>query len=106
MASVGRVIGRDQIERAILQSLDDSIPIPGGSQGRIHLGVSAVSFDRFIGKGEVMRAGLGGDLDSTLFAGADQIDRAGSADMLDVDSSFGLLRKDQIARDHNLLGGG
>ena len=54
----------------------------------------------------MVRAGLGRDADAAPLALADQLDRAGGRDVLDVEPAAGDLGQADVAGDHDVLGGG
>jgi hypothetical protein len=101
---VGRVIGRDGIERAVRQTGAAGVAIFGGAQRRRNLGVGVVAGSRFVGERQVMRRRFGRDADSPLPRLPDQIHGAPGGHVGHVQVGARDLRQDQVSRDVGDLG--
>ena len=103
---VGRVIGDEQINRAVGEPLLQRFDISRSAQRRIHLRIRVVAFDRIFGERDVVRADFRRHVDAALLAPPDELDRALRAEMAQVDVSTGALGEENVANDVNLLGFG
>src|SRR5437762_199057 len=105
---MGRMVGRDGVNGAVEQALHQSIDVGQGAQRRVDLAVGVVgaALDPFVGEGQVVGRDFGGDADAATFAGAHDVDAAGGTDVGDVDVCASGFSQGDVARDHDLLGGG
>ena len=81
---VRRVVGRDDVDRAVLYGLDHRKAVLLAAQRRVHAVVRVVLFERFIGQKQVVRCGLRRHLYATGFGITDERRRGCRADMADV----------------------
>ena len=74
------------------------------AQRRVHLeAVRVEAADLLVGEAEVVRAGLGADLHPGGLGGADDLDRLGGGEVLDVDAGVLVGGEGGVAGDHRRL---
>ena len=100
------MVGGDGVDGAVLESGDDGLHILLGPQGGIDAGYGALGEDLILGEGEVLGAGLTGDVDALLLELPDDVHTAGGGDVADVDGGPRLLGEHGVPHDHQLLGDG
>ena len=100
-----RVVGGDDIDRAILETLDDRFLILSGAQRWVHLELRIVALDAVIGERDVVGGGLGRDFYPARFGAADQVDGVLRRDVLQMNVGAGVGRKDGVAGDDQVLSG-
>ena len=84
--------------------LDQRLAVGLGAQRRVHLEAARVeAADLLVGEAEVVRAGLGADLDPGGLGGADDLDRLGGGEVLDVDAGVLVGGEGGVAGDHRRL---
>src|SRR5688572_19031099 len=71
-----RVVGRDQVDRAITNRLADRLHVLFGTQRWVHLRVRIVPFDRILGERQVMRTRFRSNADPALLTPPDELHRA------------------------------
>lgn len=106
VVAVGGVVGDEAVDRAVAQAGEAGVDIGAGAEGRIHLEIRVVGRACVLGQEQVMRADLGGDAGAVALGPADQLDRAGGADVGDVVAAGGLARETDVALGHDFLGRG
>ena len=99
----GMVAGQDR-DGAVGDAGDDLVDVGRGPQWRIHLEIGVEGLEPLVGQGDVMRADLGGDRHSSAAGITQQTDTARGADVLAVDGMSGLLGKQDVPRDDEILG--
>ena len=105
VVGVGRVVGGDAVDHALLERLPQGGDVRRLAQRRVHLGVRVVGLAGVIGEREVVRRHLGGDADPLLFGAPDQLHRPARRHVAQVDVPAGELRQQDIALHHDFLGG-
>ena len=98
------MIGRNDIDGAILHAFDEGQTVFLGAQRRIHLEICVVGRERFIGQPHMMRHRFGGDVDFALFRPTDQLNRILRRDVLHVDMRPRISRKNDVTRDDQIFG--
>ena len=101
-----RVIGRDEIDRAVAHRLLQRVDVVRRAQRRIHLRVRVVAFDRVFGERDVMRTHLGRHVDVPILAPANELDRSTRAHVAQVNVSTGAPSEEDVADRHDLFGFG
>ena len=101
---VRRVVGGDALDRAVAEAGDQRLAVGLGAQRRVHLEALRVeAADLLVGQAEVVRAGLGADLDPGRLGGGDRLDRLGGGEVLDVDAGVLVAGEGGVAGDHRRL---
>ena len=100
------MVGGDGVDGAVLQPLDDGLHILLRAQGRVDPGHGPLLQDLVLGEGEVLGAGLAGDVDPLLLELPDDVHAARGGDVADVDRAAGLLGQHGVPHHHQLLGDG
>ena len=88
---MGRVVGRNRVERAVAQALDNRLNVLGGSQRWVHSVIRVALQKLVFRERKVMRRGLGGHLNSAVFCVADKRNARLCADVADVNRN--ILRR-------------
>ena len=101
---VRRVIGRDEIDRAVRHRLLQRRDVVRGAQRRVHLRVRVVALDRVFRERDVMRTDLRRHVDAALLPPANQLDRSARAHVAEVDVPAGAPREEDVADRHDLFG--
>ena len=70
---VGRVVGDDDIQRAVGQGLPHRLAVACASKRRIHLGVGVVVAHSLVGQREVVGRGFRRDPHAARFGGPDDV---------------------------------
>jgi len=105
---VWRMIGRDRVDAAIGESLQQCVAIGGFPQRRIHLDVRIVAHRRgeqLIRQREVMRCDFAGDPNATCFADSHGVERSSDAHMCDMHVPARELREGDVTLRHDGLRG-
>ena len=101
---VRSVVGRDALDRAVAKALDQRLAVALGAQRRVHLeAVGVEAADLIVGEAEVMRAGLGADRHPGGLGAANDLDRLGRGEVLDVDPGVLVGGEGGVAGDHRRL---
>ena len=100
------MIGANHVDRAILESGDDGIHVILCPQGWIHLGAGVEITAGFLSQGEIVWAGLTSHFHTTSLSLADQFDRAGCAQMGQMDRQTNIFGNQNIPGNHDLLSNG
>ena len=100
-----RVVGRNHVDRAVLQSVDQRPAVVLGAQRRIHARVDAVIQNVLLRHAQMMRCDLGMDVRTQLFARTDQLHRKCRAEMLERNAGARAQRQRDVARHHAFLRG-
>ena len=101
---VRRVIGRDAVDRAVAQTLDERLPVRLGGQRRAHLEARRIEAEHLlVGQQQVVRRRLGGDVDAPVARAAHLLDRLLDVQVADVQRPALVLGDAQIAGDHRRL---
>ena len=103
---MGRVVGRDAVDGAVGERLDHRLDVALGAEGRGHLGVRVVGLHRVVRQQQVMRRDLGRHAHAARLGVPQHAHRPGRRDVGDVEMRAGQLRQHDVARNHDLLGGG
>jgi hypothetical protein len=98
------VVGGEHLDSVVLEARDDRLDVAPGAQGGVHLVVRVEGAEPLVGQGEMVRARLGRHAHPAPLAFADQLDRAGRRDVLDMEPAAGDLGQADVARDHDVLG--
>ena len=101
---VRSVVGRDDIDRAVGESLAQGGDVLVPAQGRVDLEAGIVAAGKMLGEQEMMRGDLGRDLHTPRLRPADDLDAAGGRDMAHVQAGADVLGEQHVARDDRLLG--
>ena len=99
-----RVVGRDDVDAAVLQARQHRVAIGRLAQRRIHLHVRVVGDRRpqhLVGEHEVVRRHLARDLRAARFAVADGVERLARAHVRDVHDALGQLGECDVAQRHD-----
>ena len=75
MGRMGRVVGRDGIQRAVFETFDNCQLIGVSAERRRHFGVGIVAVAGFVGQRDILRAGLGGNWCAERFGMTDNLRR-------------------------------
>ena len=96
---VGRMVGGQQIDRAVGDGCDGGLAVRFGAQRRVHFGQSAVLKQRLVVQCDVMRRGLAGDRKSFGLGFADGVEGDRGADVLEVHVHAGFAGHVNVAFD-------
>src|SRR5262249_695207 len=99
-----RVIGGDDVQRTVLETIDKGMEVGLRPERRRHLEIAIEGAETSVGEGEMMRASLAGDADASLFGSSDQIDTPGRGDVEDMKPTSGKFRQFNVAVDHDFFG--
>ena len=97
------VIGRDAVDHAASQPLDQRLAVALGAQRRVHLHARVEAADVALGQAEVVRRGLAGHLEAALLRRRDGLDGLDAAQVLHVDAAALVAGQRGVARDHRGL---
>lgn len=106
VVAVRGVVGDEAVDRAVGQAGQAGVDVGPRAERRIHLVVRVVGRAGVLGQQQVMRADLGADALAGGFGPADQLDRAGGADVGDVVADAGGRGQADVALGHDFLGRG
>ena len=84
---VRRVVGRDDVDRAVGERGAQRLDVLGAAERRVHLVRGVVARDELLGEQQVVRRDLGGDGDAAGLRPADDLDGAGGRDVADVQAA-------------------
>ncbi len=95
---VGRVVGGDHVDGAVLDGLDDGLTVVRRPQGRVHL--EAALLEEFaVVEDDVVRTGFTGDVDAPRFGLPDEVQAFGDRHVADVVAAAGLFGEDDVSAD-------
>ena len=103
LARVRRVVGGDDVDRAVGQALADRLDVALRAQRRVDLEHRVVAAGQLVGEDQVVRRDLGGHVDPAGLGPADDLDRAGRRQVADVQPRADVLGEQHVARDDRLL---
>jgi hypothetical protein len=98
-----RVVGRDAVNRAGAQPLDQRLAIGFGAQRRVHLEGRVEAAERLVGERQVVRSRLAGDRDACRLRRFDGGHRLGGREVLNMDAGALIAGKLRVAADHGRL---
>ncbi len=104
LGAVRRVVGRDDVDGAVFESLDDGVAVGVRAQRRVHLGHGALFEHGLLRQREMVRRRLGGDARAELLGQANHLHGVARADVLDVHARPGMQRQHAVARHQHVLG--
>ena len=99
------MVGGDHRDRTVGDALDEGETVLFRTQRRIHLVIRAVSLDALVGQRQVVRRRFAGDRNPLRPGVAEQLHALLDADMLHMDLPADLAGEDDVAGNHELLGG-
>ena len=100
------VVGRDDVDRAVGETLAHGEHVLLAPQRRVDLEARVVAAGEVVGQQQVVRSDLGGDVDAATLRPPDDLDRSCRRQVADVQAGADVLGEQHVARDDRLLGDG
>ena len=102
---VRRMVSRDNVNRSVTKSLDAGESVRFLAQGRIHAAAAVIAHDPLIRRADVMRRRFRSHADAARLRLADQLHAAFGRNMAEMNTLAFHFRNENVARNHDLLGG-
>ena len=103
---MGRVVRADAVDRAVGQAFAHRLDVLGAAQRRVHLVERVVCGGELFGQEQVVRRGLGRNIDALCLAPTHEVDRARGRQVTHVQARADVLGEQNIAGDDRLFGDG
>ena len=103
VARVRGVVGRDAVDRAVAQPLDQRLAVGLGRERRVHLHARVHPAHVLLGEQQVVGRDLGADAPALRLGVRDGVDRGGAAEVLEVHARVLVAGERGVARDHRGL---
>ncbi len=104
LGGVRSVVGRDDVDRAVGETLAHRENVLFATQRRVDLEAGVVAAREFVGEQQVVRGDLGRDVDAASLRPPDDLDRPCGGEMADVQARADVLGQQHVAGDDRLLG--
>ncbi len=103
---VGGVVGGDDVEDAVDETLQERGVVGSGAQGRVHFVVGVVVADVLVIEDEVVGGDLAGDADAAVFGAANGVHAERGGDVLDVEVDADVFGEANVAGDADFFADG